>query len=84
MTQYILGLRATYEGLVVDPCIPADWPSFSARRVFRDAIYEIEVRNPNRASRGVRSLTVDGRKIVGNLLPLAGPGSTVQVKVELG
>ena len=55
VTQYILGLRATYEGLVVDPCIPADWPSFSARRVFRDATYEIEVRNPNRACRGVRS-----------------------------
>jgi cellobiose phosphorylase len=83
-TQYILGLRATYEGLVVDPCIPADWPSFTARRVFRDVTYEIEVRNLNRATRGVRSLTMDGRKVVGNLLPLAEPGSTVQVKVELG
>lgn len=84
VTQYILGLRPTVAGLAIDPCIPADWPSFKARRVFRGVTYEIEVRNLGGGGRGVRSLTVDGKPVVGHLLPLAPAGSTVQVKVELG
>ena len=84
VTQYILGLRAGLDGLVVDPCIPAEWTSFSARRRFRGATYEIDVQNPNGAGRGVRSMTVDGKSVVGNLVPLAEPGTTVRVKVELG
>ena len=84
VTQYILGLRAGLDGLVIDPCIPADWASFSARRRFRGATYEIDVQNPKGAGRGVRSMTVDGKAVVGNLVPLAEPGMTVRVKVELG
>ena len=84
VTQYILGLRPGLDGLVVDPCIPAEWASFSARRRFRGATYEIDVQNPKGAGRGVRSMTVDGKAIVGNLVPLAEPGMTVRVKVELG
>jgi cellobiose phosphorylase len=84
VTQYILGLRACLDGLLVDPCIPADWASYSARRRFRGATYEIDVQNPSGAGRGVRSMTVDGKSVVGNLVPLAEPGTAVRVKVELG
>ena len=84
VTQYILGLRSGHDGLIIDPCIPADWASFSARRQFRGAIYEIDVQNPSGTGRGVRSMTVDGKAVVGNLVPLAEPGTTVRVKVELG
>ena len=84
VTQYILGLRSVHDGLIIDPCIPTDWASFSARRRFRGAIYEIDVQNPGGTGRGVRSMTVDGKAVVGNLVPLAEPGSTVRVKVELG
>ena len=44
VTQHILGIRPSLDGLVVDPCIPAEWPSFSVRREFRGAIYSIDVR----------------------------------------
>jgi len=84
VTQYILGVRASLEGLVIDPCIPADWPSFNVRREFRGATYEIEVLNPAGAGRGVRSLKVDGKSVVGNVIPPAPPGTTVRVRVELG
>jgi cellobiose phosphorylase len=84
VTQHILGLRATLAGLLVDPCIPADWPSFSMRRVFRGAHYEIEVRNPHGRGRGVRSLVVDGQAVSGNVIPPGRPGTTVRVTVELG
>jgi cellobiose phosphorylase len=46
-------------------------------------VYEIEVRNPRHVSRGVTSLTVDGERVEGNLVPPAEPGRTVRVEVEL-
>ena len=84
VTQFILGIRASLDGLVVDPCIPADWPSFSARREFRGATYEIEVVNARGTTRGARSLSVDGKPVLGRMIPLAKPGSTVRVKLLLG
>lgn len=47
VTQHILGIQPSYEGLVVDPCIPADMKEFTVRRKWRDAEYLITVKNPN-------------------------------------
>ncbi len=82
-TQGILGIRPTHNGLEIDPCIPPDWPEFKARRSFRGANYDITVRNPRGKSKGIRSLTVDGKKIEGNVVPTAPAGSTVTVVAEL-
>jgi cellobiose phosphorylase len=59
-SQYILGIRAHYDSLVVDPCIPSDWKGFKATRVFRGATYHIEVQNPNKVCSGVSKIVVDG------------------------
>ncbi|MEA3560915.1 MAG: glycosyl transferase, partial [Candidatus Omnitrophota bacterium] len=84
VTWYILGMRPDYQGLRITPCIPSHWNGFRLRRQFRKAIYEIEVRNPRQVSQGVESITVDGKKIKGNILPLFKPGSSHQVKVIMG
>ena len=84
VTQHILGIRPSLDGLIVDPCIPAEWPSFSVRREFREAIYSIEVLNPKHVCRGVARMVVDGETVIGNVIPLKKPGTTVQVRVELG
>src|SRR5882672_1907082 len=84
VTQYILGIRAGVDGLVIDPCIPPDWPGFSARRVFRGATYELEFLNSRGAGRGVRGMLVDGARVTGNVVSPAEPGATVRVRVELG
>ncbi len=47
VSQHILGIRPTYEGLLVDPCIPADLKEFKVTRKWRDAEYVITVKNPN-------------------------------------
>jgi cellobiose phosphorylase len=47
ISQHILGIRPTYEGLLVDPCIPADLKEFKVTRKWRDAEYVITVKNPN-------------------------------------
>jgi cellobiose phosphorylase len=62
-SQYILGIRAHYDSLVVDPCIPSEWKGFKATRVFRGATYNIEVQNPNNASSGIAKIIVDGEEV---------------------
>ena len=70
-TQYILGIRPELGGLRIDPCIPTTWPGFTAKRTFRGKALDIEVQNPSGVSCGVKSLTVDGVEIKGNLIPAA-------------
>jgi len=84
MTQWILGVRPTFDGLVVDPCIPADLKTFSVVRSFRDARYEIHVSNPDGVCRGIRSIHVDGTPLTGDRLPMFGDGETHVVDVRMG
>ncbi len=82
-TQYILGVKPTYEGLLIDPCVPSGWDGFKVTRQFRNAVYQIEVKNPDHVSNGVKSMKIDGRAIKGNVVPVAGDGKTHQVEVLL-
>jgi len=83
-TQYILGLRATFDGLTIDPCIPRWWDGFRATRRFRGAVYEITVSNPNHVSKGVRTVRVDGKEIAGNVAPVFGDDAAHRVEVVMG
>ena len=84
ITQFILGVRPTTKGLLVDPCIPASWPGFTVHRRFRGHLYHIKVKNPRSVCKGVKQMTVNGQPVAGNLIPLAeGQGETM-VEIELG
>ncbi len=88
--EWILGIRSTRGGLLIDPCIPSSWPGYSVLRTFRGASYAITVRNPDRTGCGVASVMVDGRDISagsdprGCVLPLFPGGSSHEVVVVLG
>lgn len=82
-TQFILGIRAEYEGLRIDPCIPAGWESFQAERIFRGSRYRIRVENPHHLCRGVRRLVVDGQEIDGSLTPSFSDGQAHTVIATL-
>jgi cellobiose phosphorylase len=82
--DHILGLRPVYEGLAIDPVIPAAWPGFRAERVFRGARYIVEVENPDGVERGVRSITVDGRPIDGPVIAPRPAGAVCRVSVRMG
>lgn len=60
VSQYILGIRPSFDGLVIDPCIPSEMDGFSAIRKYRDAVYHITVKNPNHVEKGIRKITVNG------------------------
>ena len=83
-TQYILGIRPDWNGLLVDPCVPADWKAFSVTRKFRGATYRISVKNPDGVEKGVRSVTIDGVPIGGYMLPALGDGAVHTVEVIMG
>jgi N,N'-diacetylchitobiose phosphorylase len=70
-TQFILGVRSDYDGLVIDPCLPPDWDQCEITREFRGKTFHITIQNPGKVSKGVASLTVNGRKCEGNLIPLS-------------
>jgi len=84
LTEWILGLRPDYGGLIIDPKISKDWKEFSAVRNFRGARYEISVKNPNGVEGGVKSMTVDGVEVAGNVICPHGDGKTHKVDVVLG
>ncbi len=83
ISQWILGVRPDHEGLIVDPCIPSAWDGFSVTRRFRGATYVVTVRNPSHICRGVKQVTVDGRPVIGNRLPIFSDGQTHQVQVVM-
>jgi len=84
ITQYILGIRPDFDGLLIDPCIPTNWKGFKVTRKFRGATYQIEVVNPDGKSKGVKKVTVDDMPYKSNLIPVFGDGKEHKVKVILG
>jgi len=81
-SQYLLGVRPGWDGIVVDPQLGPDVPEFTVRRVARGATYEITVKNSG--AKGARAqLVVDGEAIEGNEVPYAPAGSVVRVEATL-
>ncbi|MCL2128682.1 MAG: glycosyl transferase, partial [Treponema sp.] len=84
ISQYILGIRPVYDGLLIDPCIPAAMKGFTVTRRFRGAAYRISVDNSAAAEKGVKSVTLDGKPLDGVVLPALGDGKTHEVLVVMG
>ncbi|MDR3114757.1 MAG: N,N'-diacetylchitobiose phosphorylase [Treponema sp.] len=82
-TRYILGIRPDFDALVIDPCIPCSWKGFTARRVWRGGVYEIQVDNPHGVSRGVRECLLNGSPVHGGI-PVQPGGTVNRVRVVLG
>jgi cellobiose phosphorylase len=80
ITQYILGIQPTLDGLKIAPVIPADWPGFQARRVYRGVTYHIDVKRAGSGHAVV--LKVDGQAVAGKVVPPPATG-TREVKVEV-
>lgn len=84
ISQYILGIRPDYSGLIVDPCIPAEWKELHVQRIFRGVKYNIHIKNPAGVMKGVQSVTLNGKSLEGNMLPLLKPGEEATVEVIMG
>ena len=84
ITQYILGIRPQYEGMMIDPCIPHEWDGYKIQRVFRGKTLSIEVKNPEHVCCGVAEVTLNGKKIDGITVPASELGEKNEIVVVLG
>jgi cellobiose phosphorylase len=88
--EWILGIRPTFDGLCIDPCVPRSWRRYEVKRTFRGAELHITVRNPGGVSCGVKELLVDGQVHCATrgprekVLPPFPAGTSHEVVVVLG
>jgi cyclic beta-1,2-glucan synthetase len=84
--EWILGLSVRGDSLHLDPCIPRTWPGFVVTYRHGGSCYEISVENPNRVTRGIAQLLLDGEHLpaVEGMVPLKDDGREHAVKVLLG
>ena len=84
ISQYILGIRPDYDGLLIDPCIPDYWKGYKVTRKFRGTKYTIEVLNPDQKNKGVKEIWLDGKLFNTNIIPILDNKSAHFIKVIMG
>ncbi len=84
VSQYILGIYPTHNGLQVNPCLPDGFGDFSVERQYRNCNYHIQVLNPDNVQKGVTKMVVDGVEIEGNIIPYDASKKDVNVIITMG
>jgi len=83
-TKHILGIKPTYQGLKINPCIPREWDGFQVVRKFRNAVYRITVKNPEHVSTGIKKISVDNKIQQSNTVPVFDDNKVHKVEVVMG
>ena len=68
-TQYILGVRPTWEGLLIDPCLPSEWENVTVQRIFRKKLFNISINKKQGVCKGVNQLILNGKTLENNIIP---------------
>jgi N,N'-diacetylchitobiose phosphorylase len=69
ITQYMLGIRPLYDGMLIDPCIRHDWNGFKVLRLWRGKKLFIQVENPLHVCKGIEYITVNGERLDSAVIP---------------
>lgn len=84
ISQWILGIRAEFDGLVIDPCIPSDWDGFQVKRRYFGDVYEITVKNLQHVEKGIKQIKLDGVMLKNNVIKPLKDGKIHKVEVIMG
>ena len=84
ITQYILGVKPAYDGLMINPCIPKEWKGFKLTRKFRGATYNISVENPNNISKGVDKILLNSKELDSNIIPIQKQNTQNEIIIVMG
>lgn len=57
--DWMLGIRPTLSGLVIDPCIPPQFKSVKAHFKYLDKVVDLEINNPHGRQCGLRSMHIN-------------------------
>lgn len=79
----MLGVKPTYNGLQIDPCLPSGWKEVKVTRNYRGCNYEITLRNPDGRNHGDVRLMVNGQPVEGSVLPIGVPGAVFEVEATI-
>ena len=79
VSEFILGIKPSYKGLEIDPCLPTTAKEYTVKRRFRGAEFTINVHNPEGKQKGVKQITIDGKPVEGNIVPVTTGEHTVEV-----
>jgi cellobiose phosphorylase len=79
ITQWILGIRADYDGLIISPVIPVEWEEFTVTRIFRGVTYHIHIMREGSGNH--TDLIVEGVALESNLVPIELVQGKKEVKV---
>lgn len=82
LSQWIIGIRPTFDGLIVEPRLPSHVKKAVIHRYFRGAHYHIEVEN--RKNDGPIGVLVNGSPLTGTLVPAVPEGVNVTIQVIVG
>jgi cellobiose phosphorylase len=82
--EAILGIRRLGKTLQVNPCIPKGWPHFQITYRVGATVFHIRVDNPSAVNRGIKQLTLDGKVLPGNEIPLLEDGGEHQANILMG
>ena len=83
ISQAILGVKPQFDGLMIDPCLPACLPEVTIRREFRGSVYDIHIVNHSGGEKAPVHITVNGQPIEGQIIPLPdAPGAHLRVEVR--
>ena len=82
--EEVLGLQIRGNTLRINPVIPSSWPGFSLRYRHGEAVYAIQVENPDGCEHGVAWVEMDGRRVTGSLIPLECSLTKHRVIVTMG
>lgn len=64
IVEYLIGVRADYDGLIIEPNIPSDWECVDVTREFRGATYKINIKRT-----GEKTIEADGKMLDTNIVP---------------
>lgn len=84
ISQHILGVSPTHDGLSINPCVPKGFGDFTITRTYREGTYHITVKNPNHVEKGIASMMVDGISITGCTIPYVKGQLAYEVVVTMG
>ena len=82
--ESILGLHRRGNELLINPCIPADWPKYSIDYHFGNAVYHIHVKNPSGTYHAVTQMSIDGRSLSDKVIHLRADDEEHEVFITLG
>jgi cellobiose phosphorylase len=80
----VLGVKKRGNRLTIDPVIPDWWEGFKIQLRHKDAIYEIEVLNPDHVQTGVAWMELDGKPVDEDYIPLDSEPIKHNLRVQMG